>query len=200
MLLKESNRAHYLIRVVRSAVLIGILCLLTPISAPGAEIEDVLFDDLKKVDRQDFQLRGLGLMRYMVFFKVSVAGLYMPKEIPSNQVLSDVPKLLDLYYFHSITAKDFIEMTETWMAKNVAPEIIEKLRPRIDRYNNLFLDVVPKDRYRLTYLPGKGTELALNGKVIGRIEGADFASALYSIWLGPAPVSKSAKKGLLGDQ
>jgi len=138
-------------------------------------------------------------MRYMIFFKVSVAGLYMPKDIPSEQVLSDVPKLLELHYFHPITAKDFIEMTDTWMARNVAPEIIEKLRPRTNRYNNMFQDVVPEDRYSLTYSPGKGTELSLNGEVKGLIEGADFASALFSIWLGPVPVSKSAKAGLLGD-
>jgi hypothetical protein len=50
----------------------------------------------------------------------------------------------------------------------------------------------------LTYIPGKGTELTLNGKSKGTVEGADFAAALFSIWLGPKPISESLKKELLG--
>jgi hypothetical protein len=37
----------------------------------------------------------------------------------------------------------------------------------------------------------------LNGESKGTIEGADFAQALFSIWLGQKPVSKSLKVALL---
>jgi hypothetical protein len=49
----------------------------------------------------------------------------------------------------------------------------------------------------LTYIPGKGTELALNGESKGVVEGDDFAAALFSIWLGSKPISESLKKELL---
>lgn len=52
--------------------------------------------------------------------------------------------------------------------------------------------------YSLTYIPGKGTALALNGEPKGLIEGADFAAAVFSIWLGPKPMNKSFKKQILG--
>ena len=75
---------------------------------------------------------------------------------------------------------------------------IERLRPRIDYHNNLYVDVKPGDRYALTYIPGLGTELALNGRPVGIIEGADFAAALFSLWLGKYPYDERFKKALLG--
>ena len=54
----------------------------------------------------------------------------------------------------------------------------------------------PGDRYALTYIPGVGTELALNGKPKGVIEG-DFAAAYFAIWLGAKPLDASLKAQLL---
>jgi hypothetical protein len=73
-----------------------------------------------------------------------------------------------------------------------------QLRSRIDYHNSLYEDVQPGDRYSLTYIPGKGTELALNGEPKGTIEGADFAAAVFSIWLGPEPINESFKRHILG--
>jgi len=75
---------------------------------------------------------------------------------------------------------------------------LKKIQPQIDYHNSLYEDVRPGDRYSLTYIPGKCTELALNGKTKGIIKGADFASALFSMWLGEYPMNKSFKKQLLG--
>jgi hypothetical protein len=47
-------------------------------------------------------------------------------------------------------------------------------------------------------VPGRGTELALNGEPKGIIEGSEFAAAVFSIWLGPKPISNSFKKQILG--
>ena len=62
----------------------------------------------------------------------------------------------------------------------------------------MYEDVEPGDRYSLTYIPGRGTELALNDEPKGVIEGADFASAVYAIWLGQNPISQSFRQQLLG--
>ena len=68
----------------------------------------------------------------------------------------------------------------------------------IDYHNSLYVDVQPGDRYALTYIPGIGTELALNGQPMGVIEGADFAAAIFSLWLGENPYDKRFKSALLG--
>ena len=60
-----------------------------------------------------------------------------------------------------------------------------------------YRDVQPGDRYSLTYIPGRGTELALNGQPIGMIKGADFAAVIYAMWLGDKPMNKSFKRQLM---
>jgi hypothetical protein len=86
------------------------------------------------------------------------------------------------------------------VAKNVDLQTYERLRPKFAHYNSLYEDVKPGDRYALTYVPGRGTELTLNGQPKGVIEGEDFAKALFSIWLGPEPINGSFKDQLLGQK
>jgi hypothetical protein len=72
------------------------------------------------------------------------------------------------------------------------------LRQRLEQISAAFRDVKAGDRYALTYHPATGTELALNGKPLVAIQGADFAEAYFSIWLGKHPIDKDLKKRLFG--
>ena len=137
-------------------------------------------------------------MRYMIFIKAYVGGLYLPEEISPDDALSEVPKRLEVEYFQSIKGEDFGPVTRKMIAKNVDDQTLRRLQPKIEYHNSLYEDVKPGDRYSLTYTPGKGTELALNGKPKGIIEGSEFAAALFSIWIGPNPIDKKFKKQILG--
>jgi hypothetical protein len=165
----------------------------------GATIEGVVFPDTHNAGNTTLPIRGLGLLRYMVFIKVYVAALYLPEEVPSESALSDTPKRLEINYFHAITGEDFARSTDEFIARNVPSEMMGRLRTQIDRLNRLYEDVNPGDRYALTYIPGRGTELALNGEGKGVIRSPDFAAAVFSIWLGKEPVDVSLKRQLLGD-
>ena len=48
------------------------------------------------------------------------------------------------------------------------------------------------------YLPGTGTQISLNGRLLGTIAGVDFNRALLRIWLGNVPVQADLKKAMLG--
>jgi hypothetical protein len=178
-----------------TVVLIAMICILTRIEA--AEIEGVRFEDQFKLEDSVLKIRGTGVMRALVFAKVYAGALYLPEDCPSKLALSDVPKRLEVEYFRSIAGDDFGPATHKKISENVDPQTYERLRPRIEYHNSLYQDVGPGDRYALTYIPGIGTELALNGEPRGVIEGADFAAALFAIWLGPRPISDSLKKELL---
>ena len=39
-------------------------------------------------------------------------------------------------------------------------------------------------------------EMTLDGEVLGKVAGEEFASAYMSIWLGPKPVSRDLQEGL----
>ncbi|MGD9306309.1 MAG: chalcone isomerase family protein, partial [Desulfobacterales bacterium] len=111
--------------------------------------------------------------------------------------LSSVPKRLEVEYFHAIKGEDFGPATRKMIAKNVDDQTYRRLQPKIDLHTKMYEDVKPGDRYSLTYIPGRGTELALNGESKGTVEGSEFAAALFSIWLGKRPIDESFKKQIL---
>jgi len=174
------------------------LCTVMSSDAFSAEIEGIVFDDTYSAGDTVLEARGVGLVRYMGFIKVYVAALYLKKEVPSKEVLSDTPMRLEINYFRSFTAEDFARSTSEMISRNVDEKTFEKLRSAIEKMNSLYEDVKPGERYSLTYLPGRGTELALNRVPKGVVEGAEFASAMFSIWLGKNPISDSLRESLLG--
>ena len=127
-----------------------------------------------------------------------MGALYLLPEEDSARALGPTPRRLELSYFHGISAADFAEATRQKIADNVTPATLSAIAERLERFNGFYRDVQPGDRYALTYLPGKGTELSLNGTPLGRIEGEDFAAAVFAIWLGPAPIDEGFRDSLLG--
>lgn len=167
-------------------------------AASAKEIEGVRFADEIRAGAVAMRLNDVGLMRYRYVIKAYVAGLYLGSGAASEDVLADTPKRLEIAYFYAIAAPGFVNATNEGIAANVSRDVVASLRPRIDRLNAMYRNVKPGDRYALTYLPGDGTELALNGTLLGRIEGADFAAAVFAIWLGPRALDASLKTQLLG--
>jgi hypothetical protein len=165
--------------------------------ADAATIEGVTFADRYQAGATTLTLNNVGLLRYRVIFKGYVAALYLGEGVRPEDVLTDVPKRLELEYFWSIAGADFGKAAEKILADNFPTSQIDMFRSRLDRLNTLYENVKPGDRYSLTYLPGVGTELALNGKPKGVIEGADFAAAYFAIWLGAKPLDTSLKTQLL---
>jgi len=161
-------------------------------------IEGVAFEKTSRVGTNDLHLRGVGLLRYMYFIKAYVGALYMRPQDDAGQALAMTPRRLELQYFHAISAADFAEATTQKVKDNVSPETMASIQDRLKTFNALYRDVQPGDRYALTYLPGSGTELLLNGQSLGRIPGDDFAAAVFAIWLGPAPIDEDFRDTLLG--
>ena len=178
-------------------LLLGIfLIMASPVH--GAQIEEVTFDDAAVVNGKSLPLRGVGLLRYMIFIKAYVGAFYLDKDISSDQVFSDVEKQLVLHYFYAISAEDFTEATSDIIEENVSPQQFAALRPRIDALNALYRDVKPGDRYTATYVPGVGTSLALNDTVLGTVPDAEFANAFFGIWIGENPIDTRFRDQLLG--
>jgi hypothetical protein len=184
--------------IVRGLLAAFTLAVATPVWA--GEIEGVLFPERYTVKGVELPLMNTGLLRYRYFIKAYVAALYTKEGVAPRTVLEDVPKRLEIEYFYAIKGKDFAKSTYKGIEVNVDAETYEELQPRIEEINTLYRDVEPGDRYALTYLPGVGTELALNGEPLGLVEGAEFAAAMFSIWLGDSPIDESLKKQLLSPQ
>jgi hypothetical protein len=170
---------------------------LVPPSARALTIENVSFADSVTIGGTPVPLRNAALLRYLKVIKAYVAALYLPEEVKPEEVLSDTPKRLEINYLVSIKGPDFGKGAEPTLQLNQTPAELARLRSRIDRINAIYRDVKPGDRYSLTYLPGRGTELALNGTPLTVIEGADFAAAYFGIWLGRNSIDDRLKRDLL---
>ena len=162
----------------------------------AVQIAGVDFRDTENAGAEALGFRGAGILEWLIF-DVYVVALYMPSHVPSRDVLHDVPKKLVFHYLSNMKAEQFKESGEPLLARNASYEEIATIRDRIDTINALYRDVSKGERYSLTYVPGKGTELALNGEVLGTIEGYDFASVYFRIWLGTEPVDEKLKENLL---
>jgi len=183
----------------RSICITALLIALSILSPPASAltVEKVTFADSVTIGGTTVPLRNAALLRYLKFIKAYVAALYLPEGVTAENVLSDVPKRLEINYLVSIKGPDFGKGAEPTLKLNQTPAELAKLRSRIDRINAIYRDVKPGDRYALTYLPGRGTELTLNGTSLTVIEGADFAAAYFGIWLGRNSINDDLKRDLL---
>jgi hypothetical protein len=162
------------------------------------QISGVRFDENIVVDGKLFKLENVALLRYKMIFKGYVAALYLGDECSVKDVFDDIPKRIELSYFWSISAEDLVMSSEKVLLRNVTELQLAKLRSRVEKLHQAYQDVKSKDRYALTYIPGKGTEMTLNAKSVIKIKGADFARAYFAIWLGKKPLDKGLRDTLLG--
>jgi len=161
------------------------------------KIEGVSFSRTYAEGSLSLRLNNAALLRYKILFRGYVVGLYLPEGTDPAAALSEVPKRLEFSYFWEIPGPEFGKAGEKILVRNVDGRTMAALRDRLDRINDAYRDVKPGDRYALTYRPGKGTELSLNGEPLLTVEGADFAAAYFSIWLGEKPIDDGLKKELL---
>lgn len=164
-----------------------------------ATVEGVAFSPEVPAGDATLALRGYGLLRYMIFVKAYVAAFYLPESTRPEDARGEVPKHLEIEYFHAIAAQDFAKVTASSISRNVSLTAFQRLQPKINEFNTLYRDVKPGDRYALTYVPAKGTTLSWNGQALGTVAGEEFARGLFDIWIGPNPLDSDLKRLLLGE-
>ncbi|MCG6892748.1 MAG: chalcone isomerase family protein [Desulfobacteraceae bacterium] len=169
------------------------------VSAAGASPALGKFSGSIQAGDRELVLRGQGLMRYLIFDLYN-AALYLPENLPAEKALEDVPKRLEAEYLRSLKKSDFNRSVHEYIVRNAGQQQYESLLPAIREHNALYRDVSAQDRYALSYVPGEGTTLELNGRPLGTVGGAAFASALFSIWLGDDPIDADLKRQLLNTQ
>jgi len=181
-----------------AGALVAVALLLLPVRVCFASrIEGVDFADRVSVGGVDFKLNSVALLRYMVFIKAYVGGLYLGPGADPQSILADTPKRLEISYFWEISAEDFQSATREAILRNIGQARYAKISASVDQFNALYKTVKPGDRYALTYVPGVGTELALNGKPLGTVPGAEFSAGVFSIWFGDEEVDSDFKEALL---
>ena len=152
-------------------------------------------------DGEKFILNGIGLRlsRFLAFkIKVYAAGLYLTKKSPDPETIisDDQPRHIELHFLRDVNQNKIRNAMQKSFERN-AGELIDTLKVRIEAFKDAMTDLKTGQTLTFSYLPGKGTTVTLEGVKKAIIEGADFASALFSLWLANPPNSE-LKIGLLG--
>lgn len=155
------------------------------------------FQEKKQEQSLQFILNGAGLKKFLTIKVVSV-GLYLQDEDKTKDVLSDIPKSIEIVYLQKIPKGELIRATTKGIKKNVSKAEYKQLESKINKCISYYTDVKPQDRITVTYLPGEGTTVFVNDQKKGTIIGKDFARAFYAVWVGKKPVDKKMKLILLG--
>jgi len=164
--------------------------------ANSGTFEGAEFKDHYEWNDTPFLLHGAGVLQRF-FDKGYAAALYLGEGVPPERALDDVPRRIEIEYFRAIPSEEFVFATIKGVLRNVNSADHARIRGSVGRLNGLYQDVEPGDRYALTYIPGVGTELSLNGESKGLIEGAEFSAALFAIWIGEGALDESLRAELL---
>ncbi len=180
--------------------------LLVAVSAHAAELEGVRLPDRIEVDGQSLGLNGIAL-RTRFFFKVYVAGLYLPRKAATAREALEAPgaKRIVLVMMRDADAEQFCESIGAGLRANHSEAELERLKGQIDALMAKIRQIREAHKGTtivLDYLPSaKATTLEVDGVTRGApMAGDEFYDALLRIWLGERPAQDDLKRALLGQQ
>lgn len=165
----------------------------------SGEIAGVTFPNTVTVGNRTLILNGMAL-RSKVFFKVYVAGLYLPdKQSDANAILAnDTPRQMVMHWLRSVDQSTICEGWQDGLKAN-KPDASPTVREQFATLCSWMEDSQEGDQFIYTYSPGKGTTVTINGQTKGILSGKEFADALLSVWIGPHPgPGQTFKTNLLG--
>jgi hypothetical protein len=167
--------------------------------AAAATLAGVSLPDKADAGGQALVLNGLGL-RKKLFIKVYVGGLYLPaKEHAAATILAaDAPRRMIFHFLYGVSADQMCDAWQEGLADNTpgaAAEVKAGFRTLCG-----YMEKIPKgNEMVLTYLPGQGTRVEVNGKVKGTIPGKPVADAILATWIGQRPgPGEDFKQAVLG--
>jgi hypothetical protein len=181
--------------------IMGLLWLVSlPLSA--TELAGVKLSDSAQIGSQALVLNGAGV-RTKWFFKVYVAALYLPqKQAAADMVIADEhPQRIAMYMLRDLGSKKLYGAFNEAIQANHNGVELKAMKAQLKQMADIFNDIGEAkqgDVITLDYQPASGTQISLNGKVFGNIEGAAFKRALLKIWLGNKPAQDDLKKAMLG--
>ncbi len=181
-------------------VLAAVFSALT-LSAQALELKGVKVDETAQVGGNALVLNGAGV-RTKAIFKVYVAGLYLAqKQTTADAVLSDTGnKRVSMHFLRELEAETLLKGMNEGFTDNNSGEEMAAIEPQMKSFRTMMSSAkeVKKGDLIVLDFTSAGTQVNINGKSLGTVEGEAFNQALLRVWLGAKPVDAALKKGMLG--
>jgi len=178
----------------------AVLVLLAAGGARAAGCAGVTMADRATVDGKQLVLNGMGVREATVLdIDVYVAGLYLERRSSDGEQIarSEQWKQMRLTFVRDVARADMVENLEKGF-RGAAGADHGKLAARFEQLKKAIPVLKAGDSFLVTYRPGSGLEVRHGQKRLLTLAGADFARAIFSIWLGKKPPNEGLKNGLLG--
>jgi hypothetical protein len=175
------------------------LAMLVPAPAAAGSLADVTMPDKIDAGGQALVLNGMGL-RKKLFIKVYVGGLYLPakERSPAKVTAADAPRRMLFHFLFSVSAKQMCDAWEEGLADNTKAAGAD-VKAGFKSLCGAMEDIPKGHEMVLTYLPGQGTRVEVNGKTKATIPGKPVADAILATWIGPHPgPGEDFKQAVLG--
>ena len=169
---------------------VALALLLAALPASPLEIAGVKVPDSIAVDGKTLVLNGAGLRtKSFLKVKVYVGALYLPQRSTDAAavVALDAPKVIRMTLLRDVDRASMVGSFKDGIESN-SPNQAAALAPKIKVVEAGFPPEFKEGQVlTVTYVPGQGTTVGVEGTQGIAIEGKDFADALFRIWLGPKP-------------
>lgn len=172
---------------------------LAAVTAGAATIAGVNIEDTATVGTQKLVLNGAALRKKFVV-KVYVGALYLPSKQNNAAAIiaADAPRRQVMHFLYDV---DMAKMAEAWEEGLTAntPNASAEVKTAFRTLGSWMEDMKEGQKIVLTYAPGTGTTVEVNGKNKGTLGGKAVADAILNTWIGPKPgPGNDFKKGVLG--
>ncbi len=145
-----------------------------------------------KVGNNTLVLNGGGV-RVKFFMDIYVAGLYVTTKGTNGDAIAKAnePSAVKIHIVSGMATSDRMKDAIAEGFKKSTGGNTAALQARIDKFVKLFSlePIVKGDVF---------DNVSKNGKLLDTIDGLDFKTALWGIWLGGDPADKNLKAGMLG--
>lgn len=185
-------------RRMRKAML-AVSLLLATATVDAATVGGVTLSDTATAGGQTLVLNGTGL-RKKLFIKIYAAGLYLPakQSSPERILAADTARQQVMHFVFDV---DKAKIAEGWQEglNDNTPNTSPAVKQAFSTLGSWMEDMKKGQKIVLTYVPGSGTTIEVNGKVKGVLQDKAVADAILATWIGPKPgPGEDFKKGILG--
>ena len=179
-------------------LLIAASIALVTATAGAATIAGVTIPDTTEINGRKLVLNGAGL-RKKFFVKVYTGALYLParQSNPAAILAADTPWQTTMRFLYDV---DKAKIVEAWTEGLVnTPNATPEVRKAFHTLGSWMEDMKDGQSIVITYVPGSGSTVVVNGKTKGTLPGKTVGDAILSTWIGPKPgPGEDFKNAVLG--
>ncbi|MBB4843027.1 hypothetical protein HNP55_001546 [Paucibacter oligotrophus] len=171
--------------------------------AETVEVAGVKYETEVEIGKQPAHLNGAGI-RYKAVFKVYTAALYLGSKSSNVETVlgSNTVKRMHITMLREVDGTELGKLFTKGIEQNATRDEFTKAINGVLRVGEIFSSrksLAAGEHFSVDYIPGTGSVIQLNGKVMGApIKEPEFYAAFLRVWLGKAPADEFLKDALLG--